>query len=160
MKTISLTQNKVALVDDSDYDRVSKFKWYAARYNHLWYAQREMRQPDGTTTTVKLHQFILPNDSGQRMDHKDGDGLNCQKYNLRFATGLQNGSNKRKTYHKKSSRFKGVFWARDRKLWRAMIRVENILIHLGQFEVEETAARAYDTAAQKYFGEFSCTNFK
>lgn len=158
MKTITLTQGKVALVDDEDWVRVSAIKWYAAKYKHLWYAQREIRRTDGTRTTIKLHRFILRTRAG--IDHKDGDGLNCQKYNLRSATGLQNGSNKRKTRHQKSSNFKGVTWAKDRNLWRAGIRVKNKLIHLGQFINEKSAAISYDAAAIKFFGKFACLNFK
>jgi len=74
---------------------------------------------------------------------------------------LQNGANKRKPIRKlkTASQYKGVAWREESKVWRAMIRVNWKLIHLGQFEKEIEAARAYDTAAKKYFGDFAAPNF-
>lgn len=145
-------------MDDVDYPLVSPFKWYAARYGRLVYAQREVRRTDGSRTTVKLHQLIS---SFDMTDHKDGDGLNCRRNNLRPSTSLQNGANKRKPIRKlkTASQYKGVAWREESKVWRAMIRVNWKLIHLGQFEKEIEAARAYDTAAKKYFGDFAAPNF-
>lgn len=158
MKSIPLTQGLVALVDDEDYAQVCEFKWYAARYKHLVYAQREIRRPDGSRTTLKLHNVIMPPKGGLRADHRDGNGLNCRKNNLRYASNLQNGSNKRKTTSKRTSLFKGVYWASDRNKWRAAIRVSGKLINLGQFDSEADAARYYDEAAKNYFGEFAHLN--
>lgn len=160
MKTIPLTQGFVAQVDDSDYDRVSPHKWYAARQGNLVYAQREVRREDGSRTTVFLHQIILPPKPGFLSDHENGDGLDCRRDNLRYATRLQNGSNKRAPKRDKTSQFKGVCWAADRQKWRAMIRVNWKLKQLGGFDSEEAAARAYDAAAKTFFGEFACLNFK
>lgn len=164
MKTIPLTQGLVVKVDDEDYDRLAKHKWYAARYGGLVYAQREIRTGDtrNTRKTIQLHRLILLPKPGFITDHEDGDGLNCQKYNLRYATYLQNGSNKKtpNRKRKKSSLFKGVSWAPDREKWRAMIRVNWKLKQLGGFDSEEAAARAYDAAAKEYFGEFACLNYK
>lgn len=160
MKTIALTQGFEVKVDDEDYPMLSQHKWYAARHGGLTYAQREIKREDGSRTTLMLHQVLLPPKVGFISDHEDGDGLNCQKYNLRYATKLQNGSNKKAPNRKKTSQFKGVCWAPDREKWRAMVRVNWKLIQLGGFACEEDAARAYDAAAKKFFGDFACLNFK
>lgn len=162
MKQIPLTQGFVALVDDWNYERLSKHNWYAAVKAHgrLVYAQREVRFSDGTRTTIQLHQIVLPPKSGLITDHKSGNTLDCREHNLRYSTYLNNGSNKRKPFRRSTSQFKGVCWAKDRQKWRAAIRVNWKLINLGQFDCEKSAARAYDAAAKKYFGEFACLNFK
>lgn len=93
----------------------------------------------------------------EKIDHRDGDGLNNQRHNLRPATTRQNGQNRRKVAAA-SSAFKGVsFHLRDRK-WQARIKVSAARIQLGYFESEADAARAYNAAALKYFGEFASLN--
>jgi hypothetical protein len=77
--------------------------------------------------------------------------------NVRWATLNQQGRNRLKMRPKCSSRYKGVCWVRGR--WRAMIRVNGRNLFLGLFGDEETAARIYDEAARKYYGEFACPNF-
>lgn len=158
MRIISLTQGKQAVVDDKNYDRLACYKWYAARYKHLWYAQREVRLENGSRTTVKMHRLIFPDSI--KVDLIDGDGLNNQEHNLRRATDLQNGANRRKCLSPKTSSFKGVHFRKDTGQWRATIRVNWKLKNIGQFPSEELAARAYDTAAIEHFGEFACLNFK
>ncbi len=159
MKEINLTQGKVALVDDEDYEKVSQFKWFAIRQRHHWYAGRSI--PDKTKKsgqrTVLLHQFLLP--GGRRVDHRDGNGLNNLCGNLRAATGEQNGANCKRSLAN-SSGFKGVSWNPVAKRWRADIRPQRRHIFLGHFETPESAAKAYDTAAVENFGAFARLNFE
>lgn len=161
MKIIPLTQGKVALVDDGDYEKVADKKWYAARYGNLWYAQREERVSPDQTRCIKLHQIILSPKEGYDTDHKNGEGLDCRRKNLRYAREIQNGQNKRKPLRVAgtTSQYKGVCWAKDRHKWRAAIRVNWKLINLGGFDNEEQAARVYDAAAVKYFANFAQLNF-
>lgn len=93
-----------------------------------------------------------------RVDHRDGNGLNNQRTNLRQATALQNMWNRRKTAAA-ASRYKGVTWYRPTKRWTAAIRVGGRVRYLGYFRDEQAAARAYDTAAREVHGEFACLNF-
>lgn len=146
MKLLPLTQNKFALVDDEDFERADCFKWSANFQHGSWYAVSSKEK--------RLHNFILP--GHRQVDHKNNDGLDCQKHNLRPATNQQNSANRRKSCGR-TSRYKGVVKRFNR--WIAQIRVDGKQIYLGMFQDESEAARIYDVAAQKYFGEFARLNF-
>lgn len=150
MKKIPLTQGKFALVDDEDFDRVSKLKWHTKPVYGGWYAATWV----GRGERLLMHRFIVP--GVFRLDHKNKDGLDNQKENLRPATRSQYQANRRKLTLAESD-FKGV--SRNRSKWRAMIGVEGKRFHLGNFDDEISAAHAYDEAAIKSFGEFARLNF-
>lgn len=161
MKKLILTQGKFALVDDEDFACIAQFKWYAAQYKRLWYAQRAIYipGPDHHQVTQLLHRAILGIfDPAIHIDHEDHDGLNNQKTNLRTCTQKQNQHNKRKMAKQASSQFKGVSWYKPGGLWRVQINAGNGNQHLGYFANEIDAAKAYDSAARQYFGEFAFTN--
>jgi predicted Zn-ribbon and HTH transcriptional regulator len=103
-----------------------------------------------------MHQLIA---GSRNVDHVDGNGLNNRRSNLRPATKSQNGANARKNPGK-TSRYKGVFWDRERSAWQAKIMVNRKALSLGRFASEEDAALAYDLAAREAFGEFALTNFQ
>jgi len=160
VKRIPLTQGKFAVVDDHDFEALNKHKWYAARRINktriIWYAARTLYIRKGKYRTVQMHQVILPTEG--ETDHKDGDGLNNQRSNLRSATHAQNQWNSGKTPGC-TSRFKGVTRLKDCARWIASIRIDNKTQYLGCFANEAGAARAYDAAARKLFGEFARLNF-
>lgn len=93
---------------------------------------------------------------GKLIDHRDGNGLNNLPSNLRIATSTENSRNRRKNSNNQSG-YKGVCWCARK--WRAAIRVNGKLKHLGYFENVTDAALAYDVAAIHYFGEFAHLNF-
>ncbi len=163
MKTIELTQGYVALVDDEDYGLcVSMGPWHAkikrktALSRDIVYAAHTF--PNGKTSTLYLHRFILGvTDPLVEVDHKDHNGLNCQRENIRQASSIQNQRNQQKR-NVSSSKFKGV--SSHRKTgWKARIYIDNEPIYLGLFLTPEEAALAYDAAARELFGEFAHTNF-
>lgn len=156
MKQVPLTKGLVALVDDEDYERVMRYKWCATRAHNTWYGMRRIRI-DGKRTTQMLHRFILNAPSGVEVDHKDFDGLNCTRRNIRIATHQQNNWNKRKRPNT-SSRFIGVVFDRERKHWRAHIYLNGKRVWLGRFRDERQAAQARNAAALTYRGEFARLN--
>lgn len=147
----------VALVDDSDYVAVSEFKWRAQKGGRSFYAARSLPRVLGKAPTLLLHQFLVP--SSEQVDHRDGNGLNNQRENLRPATAVQNAQSFRRKKAETTSRFRGVNWDSPRRKWAAFIRVNGKNLFLGRFGVEEQAARAYDKAAREHFGEFASPNF-
>jgi len=155
MRLISLTQGKFAQVDDEDFERLSQFKWHALKHRNRWYARRV------TWDGEKQHGSYMHCDvmGVKGLDHRDNDGLNNQKSNLRRATDTQNKQSKRNRPEVCSSQFRGVDFDTVHKKWRARVCLHKKLIHLGRFHNEEDAARAYDTAARLHFGEFAAPNF-
>lgn len=109
MKTISLSKGKVAVVDDDDYERLIQFKWYALNppKKQSWYAVRS-KTDNGKQVSILMHREILKAPSTSLVDHRDGDGLNNQKENLRLCSSSQNAQNRRRAYVSSTSRFKGV----------------------------------------------------
>ena len=157
MRKIPLTQGKLALVDDDDYDRVKKLKWCAAQNRGTWYAIH------GRDPPVYLHRFILNAKTGDECDHVNGDGLDNRRHNLRFCNPSQNQANSGKhRFHygrPTSSLYKGVYWHKRDRNWQASIRLGYRGKFLGCFGDENQAAEAYDSAARTYFGSFARLNF-
>ncbi len=153
-RLIPLTKGQFAIVDDADFEWLSQWKWHAQPNTHGgFYANRH----DEADQLVAMHRVINGTPDGFNTDHRDGDGLNNQRHNLRTATQLQNMMNRKGT-RGGSSKYKGV-WAdpnpRNRKLWRSAIRLNGRLKYLGRFETEEEGAAAYAAAAAEHFGEFA-----
>jgi hypothetical protein len=157
VKEIQLTHGKVALVDDSDYEWLNQWKWFAQQDGNVWYARRN-QVFNGKHIAIQMHALILSTPHGYHSDHKNGDGLDNQRNNLRYCTAAENTHNQRLQRRNKHSRFKGV--TRQKTKWQAQIVVGMKKIYLGVFPDEEDAALAYDNAARKYYREFARTNFK
>jgi hypothetical protein len=158
-KQISLTQGKVALIDDVDFDRVKQFKWCASNEHGLCYAIRRIYSPDGKRLMQRMHRLILGLQLGDKRhcDHVNHDGLDNQRHNLRICTCSQNHQN---TISKHGiSQFKGVTWDKARRRWASQIKVNGKHLVLGRYKSETEAAKAYDEAAKKHFGEFARPNF-
>jgi len=111
------------------------------------------------TKSIKMHRQILKIKDKLFVDHINGDGLDNRKANLRAATALQNSWNMKKVGIKTSSRYKGVIWNKQVKKWSVQMNVYRKSRFLGYFDNEVEAAKTYDEAAKKYFGEFAMLNF-
>jgi hypothetical protein len=152
MKEIKLTQGKVAIVDDEDFEELNKVKWYAYKGGRTFYA---VRSPIRGKPVIRMHRVLLP--EARFVDHIDHDGLNNTRANLRAATSAQNSANSRKPQKPGHSKFKGVTKHPHGK-WQAQIKADGKYRYLGLFDTEEAAAKAYDDAAHRLFGEFACAN--
>ncbi len=157
MKRIKLSQGKFALVNNEDFDWLNKFKWFTLKYKQLYYAIRTIWKSDGKRYTIRMHREIMQAQKGQEIDHRNGDGLDNQRVNLRFCTHAQNIQNSRKLKNC-SSKYKGVCWYKRDKVWIAYIRPNRKQIHLGYYQKEIKAAEAYNRKASELFGEFANLN--
>lgn len=160
MKHIQLTQNQVALVDDSDYAELSKHKWCASKNpNGDFYATRNVKI-NGKLHTIFMHREILGLEYGdpRHSNHKNHQTLDNRRDNIRICTRNQNQMNQ-KPRQNTTSKYKGVSWVKQREEWQAQVRVNGKSIHLGYYDDEEMAAMAYDLVARKAHGEFAYLNF-
>ena len=153
MKKIELTKGKVALVDDDDFDELSKHKWCVSKDGNNFYAIRSIKI-DGKKRTVKMHRVIMQTPKGMDTDHIDHDGLDNRKENLRICTHTENLMNTGK-YKNNVSGYKGVSWDNSRSKWKSQIKFNKKIIILGRFTDKEEAYKAYCEAAKKYHGEFN-----
>ena len=157
MKQITLTQGKIALVDDSGFDMLSKFKWFANKFNGKWYAVRSFGTRKTKKGSIMMHREIMKTVKGMDTDHIDGDGLNNQRKNLRACTHSENSCNRGKQKNNTSG-FKGVTWNKTGKTWQAQIKVKNKYIYLGCSPSESFAYKMYVEGCEKYHGKFSNSN--
>lgn len=163
MKEIKLTQGKVALVDDSDFEWLNQWKWYAHKHRYTFYARRSVII-DGKKITIRMHREILGITGTNVLgDHKDHNGLNNQRSNLRTATVSQNNRNV-KSHENTSSKYLGVHFVRrvtkgkTYEYWVARINNNRKRKTMGCFKTEDEAAVAYNKAAIEVHGEFANLN--
>lgn len=149
---------RVALIDIDDYELVRQHNWHVLVKPNRLYVQTNIRvRPGyGGQRTLKIHKLIT---GFTLTDHKDHDGLNNRRANLRDSTYRNNAGNRRRNL-RGSSRFKGVSWYKNSSRWRAYAQVDGRKVTLGYFLDEEEAARAYDAAALAEYGEHACLNFQ
>lgn len=155
MKTILLTQGKIALVDDKDFVELSKFKWL---FSNRGYAVRTART--NGKKTISMHRQILNANVGQICDHKNRNKIDNRRKNLRFCTSSQNSTNYG-SRSKSEFKYRGVHKATNKKLpkpWVARIVHKGKRIYLGFFYSPQEAAKAYNHAAKSLFKEFAYHN--
>jgi len=172
MKQITVANGRhIALVDDEDFERLSAFTWRVRTYTRkdgskTMYAWRRITKPGMVShqprsrTGIYMHRMILA--CTELIDHRDGNGLNNQRNNLRIADCSMNGANRFKVQIRQGkptlSRFKGVAWQARRGKWNASIRKDGKTIWIGRFKEEWDAAQAYNFKAEELFGEFARFN--
>jgi hypothetical protein len=150
---------RFALIDAEDAPLVSTRKWHEFRCDNAVYAASN--RPiiiDGISYSL-MHRLILRAKPGMDVDHRDRDGLDNRRSQLRCCSRQQNNWNS-VPHTGTSSTYKGVAWRKDRLIWRAFIKNPETrrFQHLGYFRMELDAARAYDDAAARLFGEFARLN--
>lgn len=144
---IQLTKGMSATIDDEDYGLVSKYRWRAHKPNGTkkWYAYNA--NWDARGIELSMHRLIIGTMDGQCVDHKNGDGLDNRRSNLRIASDSQNQVNR--------DGIKGICWNKKAQKWQASIKHFGKNIYLGVYSDEESAMAAYKAAAKKIQGEFT-----
>jgi len=162
MKLIKLTRGKFAQVDDEDYEWLNKKKWHTHFDTVNWYAKTSFKKNENYPLKVtSMHRYILGlTDPNIRVDHKDRNGLNNQRNNIRIATATQNNANKCALGKSKYLGVSQFHEGTSNGKWRARLSCNKKHYYLGQFDTEEKAARAYDVKAKELHGEFANLNFK
>lgn len=155
-KKIPLSQGKFAIVDADDYAWLAQWKW---SYNKGYAIRNKYSERVGGKVRaegIRMHREILSAPKGMQVDHVDGNGLNNTRENLRICSSQQNNRNRKAV--EGTSKFKGVTVYCPGEKWFAQIWVNKKSIFLGYFKDEKEAARAYNEAAKKHFGEFARLN--
>lgn len=151
---IALSRGKIALIDDEDFDIVDEFQWRAQQnQDGRWYAMAWNPYP----IFVLMHRHIIGANKDEWVDHRNGDGLDNRKANLRICTPSENAASAGPTGV--TSNFKGVYWEKSREKWHVKIMKNGHRHFIGRFDSEVEAAKAYDGAAFELFGEFAYLNF-
>jgi hypothetical protein len=150
---IPVTQGKATIIDRADYDAVRKYKWYAhSNGSGNYYVKRN----GGKDGVIGLANSLMNPPEGLIVDHINGDGLDNRRENLRICTHAENMRNRRKLKQGRSQ-YKGVRLEPSGR-WRAVIKYEGEMIHIGCFDTENQAAIAYNEKAVILFGKYAHLN--
>ena len=147
-KSIPLTMGMFAMVDDEDYDRLNKYRWHVSRKGITFYASRRTKGENGKRVNIKMHQEVIGKKVGFVPDHKNGNGLDNRRDNIRHVTSRQNSQNR---HMNKKSKYPGV--SPDKGKWRALIRLGKVKKHLGMFNDEYEAFLSYKNAVWVFTGQ-------
>jgi len=158
MKIITLSQGQATEVDDWKFDGLNCHKWRAWKNprNGDFYARRNIKTEKGYRQII-MHREIMNCPKGMIIDHINFNTLDNRESNLRVCTYSESSMHRRKQSGC-SSQYIGVYWHKKNGKWIAYIVVNKKPIHLGCFDKENDAGRAYNVAALKYFGEFAELN--
>lgn len=153
MAIIRLNNDRECIIDDSDYEYISQYRWYYAKHG---YAARTVRS-GGLKKNVYMHRFIMGAKRGEVIDHKNRNTLDNRRGNLRICTVRDNASNKR-IQDNNTVGFKGIYRRKENGKWQAEIKINGKKRALGCYQFKEQAAMVYDIWAIFYYGEYALTN--
>lgn len=150
--------NEPFYFDEEDYDLIKGYVWYIGKDGYVVTHNPKFGEP-GEHKLIRMHRLVLDlQDEDLQIDHHDRKRNDNRKYNLRVVTPQQNMMNCGKQTDSIYSKYKGVCYHKNGHVWVSYIRINGKRVHLGTFKTELEAAKAYEEAANKYFGEFACTD--
>jgi hypothetical protein len=150
MKHIQLNNEYSAIVEDSDYEELIKYSWFAHKVGDKIYARN--------TKMAYMHRLITNASETAIVDHIDGNGLNNTKGNLRCCNKSQNGANRKGPNKNSRSKYLGVCLFKQTNKWQARVQKDGKYYHVGYFKNEDDAALAYNRKAKELFGEYAYEN--
>ena len=151
---IHLGNGGITLVDSDKFKELSSVPWTRSPEG---YVVRSVRLGPHKHKNYRMHRVVIDAPLGTDVDHKSGHRWVNTEWNLRLASHQGNSANSKKQSGR-SSIFKGVTWASEKRKWRAQIRVNYKMIYLGYYTSEREDAAAYNGAAIAHFGEFALLN--
>lgn len=160
MKTIPLSRGLEAIVDDSDYEWLAQWKWCVTspKPGRFYVVRRLPNEACGKRGKIQqMHRLLSGAEPGELVDHVNGDSLDNRRSNLRKCSAPQNTSNRSRT-RRSTSGFKGCYWSKLERKWKASIGVSGRVINLGTYPAKISAAIAYNIAAVQLHGEFARLN--
>lgn len=151
MREITLTQDKVALIDDADFELVSRYKWHALKLGGVFYATANNTNERGKRRKLYMQRLLLNPAKGMKVKHRDGNTLNNQRANLYLS---------HCTTDQSPTGYFGVKKVKSSKNpWSAYYSSNKVRHHIGCFPTAEEAARARDEKAKEIWGENANLNF-
>lgn len=157
-RLIPLTRGQFAIVDAADYDWLMQWKWHCA-HGYAVRTTRSLANGKECRRHLRMHRLIIDAPNEFEVDHINCNRLDNRRSNLRLCSKAENRTNRGACKNATSS-YCGVYWKRSRNKWVASIRTNKQSRHLGQFDSEIDAARAYDSACIQLHGKFAHLNFK
>jgi len=151
-RKIPLSRGMVALVDDTDFEDLNKYKWSVNASGIWFYAVRVENN-----NKIWMHRVILNPQKDEFVDHVNCNGLDNTRSNLRICSHSKNMANRRKIALA-TSNFKGVGYYPNMGKWRARIRSNGKMYSLGLYDTEKEAAMAYNNKALEVHGQFAQLN--
>lgn len=151
-------ENFTVLIDTEDLELVSSYKWHIDNYG---YAVHSVWKKDVNLPKIRMHRLILGIEDQRKVDHANGNPSDNRKCNLRICTQAENLRNKRKQQYTRgaaSSKYKGVYWAKDHDKWRVRVNLNGKSTHVGLFIDEKEAALAYNAKALELHGIYAKLN--
>ena len=156
---LELTRGQKSVVDADDFKYLRHWNWCAYKGARTWYAVRRGMIEKKFSGMIHLHRFIMEPPPDMVVDHKNGNGLDNRKSNLRVCTQAQNNKNKCKRTDGKTSKYIGVIKSPHTPgAWSASISIHRKSAFLGYYTSEDRAAQAYDSAAYLIHGEYARLN--
>lgn len=154
MKKYIQLKHGTAIIDEQDFDRINQYKWHSVDMDKSgrYYATCSIK-----SKTVYMHRMVMGAQSGETIDHIDGNGLNNSRDNLRFVVPSQNNMNQ-KVRNDNTSGHKGISWCPDREKYQVYINIDRKRKSLGRYKTLEEAIYVRDQAVKAHYGEFAREN--
>lgn len=160
---VPLSQGLTAVIDADDAEMVSEYVWSAFLNPHTrgYYAVSHSKLANGRRPRLRMHRLIMKAPTDRVVDHRDHDGLNNRRSNLRICTHTENTRNLRGPQRNGTSGYIGVTWNKQVKRWRAQTKIDSTQHHVGHFNTAIEAALARDAYIRERFpdDEFWYFNF-